>query len=377
MRLKFADIFAGCGGLSYGFATNDFYKGILAADSWEMARQTYSYNHPSIPFEKLDMYDNSHISAAIKMLKGQCDILIGGPPCQGFSTLGKREEDCKKSRLVDTFLKIALSVKPKIIVMENVKGLLSKKHDSGVLYPQFVTNSLEQGRTKYYVHQGLINSLEYGIAQTRTRYILIAVRSDVQRSQDLLHNIVQILSSSRTEAYKTVQDAIGDLPEVGAEGGNQEITVTRSSEMITIFNHESMKHSLVLQKRLQHVPPGGGLLDVPKRLLTPHLKKMVDGAYGSGGHVKNIYGRLEWDKPCGTIVAGMDKITCGRYVHPVENRLLTPRECARIQSYPDSFRFFGSLVSQYYLVGNSVPPKISEVIANAINKAICLGQESL
>src|SRR5262249_19902508 len=93
-----------------------------------------------------------------------------------------------------------------------------------------------------------------------------------------------------------------------------------------------------------------------------HLKRMKRGAYGSGGHVKNIYGRLEWDKPAGTVVAGIDKITCGRFIHPNANRLLTPRECARLQSFPDDFVFFGSAVTQYYLIGNAVPPNVSTAI---------------
>jgi DNA (cytosine-5)-methyltransferase 1 len=108
------------------------------------------------------------------------------------------------------------------------------------------------------------------------------------------------------------------------------------------------------------------LLDVPRRLLTDHLRRLVDGAYGSGGHVKNIYGRLEWGKPSGTVVAGIDKITCGRFVHPVENRLLTPRECARLQSFPDEFAFMPSLVASYYLIGNAVPPKAAAAMGRSV-----------
>ena len=133
-----------------------------------------------------------------------------------------------------------------------------------------------------------------------------------------------------------------------------------------IYNHKALRHSDELKTRFSHVPPGGGLLDVPEELLTPHLRKMKNGSYGSGGHVKNIYGRMDWGKPSGTIVAGIDKITCGRYVHPEENRLITPRECARIQSFPDWFRFKGSNVTQYYLIGNAVPPKLSKVLAKSI-----------
>ena len=131
-----------------------------------------------------------------------------------------------------------------------------------------------------------------------------------------------------------------------------------------------MNHSAKLKERFSYVPKGGGLLDVPSHLLTPHLQKMVSGHYGSGGHVKNIYGRLSWDKPCGTIVAGMDKITCGRYLHPDANRLLTPRECARIQSFPDEFKLIGGQVARYYAIGNAVPPQLAQVLGMAIVKTL-------
>ena len=144
----------------------------------------------------------------------------------------------------------------------------------------------------------------------------------------------------------------------------------RGKSSTVIFNHRALAHSDQLLRRFAHVPPGGGLLDVPRRLLTPHLRKMIDGHYGNGGHIKNIYGRLEWGKPAGTVVAGIDKITCGRFLHPDADRLLTPRECARLQSFPDSFRFHGSMVKCYYLIGNAVPPKFSEVFASAIHKGL-------
>lgn len=159
---------------------------------------------------------------------------------------------------------------------------------------------------------------------------------------------------------RTLWDAIGDLP-------NHCLYKNGS----TYFeNHIPLNHSKNLIRRFSFIPPGGGLLDVPIRLLPKHLKRMRSQKYGSGGHVKNIYGRLQWDRPCGTIVAGIDKITCGRFVHPKYNRLLTPRECARLQSFPDDFVFKGSHVTQYYLIGNAVPPKFSEKISEVLIKIL-------
>lgn len=370
--LTYADLFSGCGGLSYGFKKSKFFNGILATDFWNSAGKTYKYNHPNVVFQLRDLYDKAQVDNVCDILDCKCDVLLGGPPCQGFSTLGKRRENCKKSSLVDTFFEIALRTRPKIILMENVRGLISKKHPSGTSYPEHIKKLLKSNRygVTYDYYDFLINALDYGLAQTRTRYIFIAIRSDLNHSFPLLKSILKGINNRKTKKEKNLRDVIGDLPLIHCGEGGQEIEAVINGKKKIIFNHQPMKHSKKLRERLSHVTKGGGLVDVPRELLTEHLIKMVEGRYGSGGHVKNIYGRLEWDKPCGTIVAGMDKITCGRYVHPDSDRLLTPRECARIQSYPDNFRFFGSHVTQYYLIGNSVPPKFSSVFASSIAAAI-------
>ena len=134
----------------------------------------------------------------------------------------------------------------------------------------------------------------------------------------------------------------------------------------TINNHYVFVYEKNTLKRIEAVPEKGGLQDIPDSLLSNHLKKMKSGGYGSGGFVKNLYGRLDWDAPSGTVVAGIKKITCGRFFHPVDNRLLTVREAARLQSFPDDYRFLGGLIDQYTVVGNAVPPKFSEYIGKVL-----------
>jgi DNA (cytosine-5)-methyltransferase 1 len=175
------------------------------------------------------------------------------------------------------------------------------------------------------------------------------------------------LKKSVSTKKAVLRDVIGNLPKVAVREGADVLELEDGS---LIYNHKSMKHSKQLEIRFSHVPKDGGLLDVPVELLTNHLRKIVNGEYGSGGFAKNIYGRMNWNKPSGTIVAGMDKITVGRFVHPDENRLLTPRECARIQSFPDDFIFTGGMVSQYYQIGNAVPPKISRIFANIFSEIL-------
>ena len=129
-------------------------------------------------------------------------------------------------------------------------------------------------------------------------------------------------------------------------------------------------HGTELLRKLKYVKPNGGLMDVPRKLLNNHLRNMIDGTYGSGGFVKNIYGRLDWKKPTGTVVAGIRKITCGRFIHPDYDRLLTPRECARLQEFDDDYLFHGSLTDQYTLIGNAVPPKFSHFIGSVLKSTI-------
>lgn len=366
-KFKFADLFCGCGGFSQGFSSNDRFKGILAADSWEAAIDVYSRNIPSIDVTVADLSAFETQQAIISRLSGKTDILLGGPPCQGFSTLGVRRPGDKRSSLVDVYINLARKIRPKVLLMENVRGIVSMRHSSGQLYPAAIRAILNPTETiEWYCDEIVVDMLKYGIPQTRVRYLFVAVRADIKGAQQILQHITHGLKREPLSS-PSLRSAIGDLPAITSGEGADELDDQNGG---FIYNHKAMAHKKPLLDRLKHVPPGGGLPDVPRRLLTPHLRKMLDGAYGSGGHVKNIYGRLLWDQPCGTVVAGIDKITCGRFIHPEADRLLTPRECARIQTFPDSFRFGGSMVSQYYMIGNAVPPKFSSVLAEVVSSAL-------
>lgn len=362
MSYIFADLFSGCGGLSYGFHDRRKFKMLLAVDAWKSAQEIYSKNFPGISFECYDLSMQKNQRSVVARLKNRCDLLLGGPPCQGFSTLGKRRDNDARSTLVDVFADIAMKISPKLIILENVRGITSKRHPKGAAYSQVLIQALSR---HYCVDARVVDCREFGLAQTRVRWILVAVRRNLQDAGELVDEFWKLFNSKRNRPNLTLRDAIGDLPQIQSGEGANEIIIRRGGRTRTIFNHKAMNHSAELLARLAHVPPGGGLLDVPLQLLNTHLKKMRKGHYGNGGHVKNIYGRLEWNKPAGTVVAGIDKITCGRFVHPEIDRLLTPRECARLQSFPDTFTFTGSAVTQYYLIGNAVPPNISLALAFA------------
>lgn len=369
MRLRTADLFSGCGGFSEGFKAVKGFSTGYAVDFWKPAGDIYRLNHHNVHFEALDLSERANIEHVIGVLAGEFDVLIGGPPCQGFSTLGKRRDDDSRSTLVDVFAEIAVRSQTPVVLMENVRGIASKKHPKGGTYLesycQKLTSPEDENLVGYSVSHRELMATDFGMAQTRRRVFTIAIRKDVPSSESLLDGIWSLVENSKSKTCATLQEVLAGLESEPPIFGK-----LSESESTKANAHLAMNHSPKLKARFSYVPKGGGLLDVPDHLLTPHLRKMVSGHYGSGGHVKNIYGRLTWDQPCGTIVAGMDKITCGRYVHPEADRLLTPRECARIQSFPDEFKLIGGQVSRYYAVGNAVPPRLATVLGTAIAKTL-------
>ena len=364
MHYKFADLFCGCGGMSIGLVNAGFID-TIAADFWDIAKTNYlSYGPLSkTSFYQTNMFiedERKELASALK--DAQIDLLAGGPPCQGFSTLGKREEKDTRNTLVEAYLKTALEIKPKMIIMENVPAIQSMKHSSGKRYPEYAKELLKNN--DYYAETIFIDGNQVGLAQTRKRLFLIAIRKDcvnkIENFSDVLNNTIEILQPAH--GYEVLKNVIGDLPHLESGEGSEELLTAYG----TIYNHYAFEYEAKTLSRIKAVPKNGGLQDIPDKLLSNHLIKMKHGGYGSGGFVKNLYGRLDWEKPSGTVVAGIKKITCGRFFHPTDSRLLTVREAARLQSFPDDYRFLGSLVDQYTVVGNAVPPKFSEFIGKVL-----------
>lgn len=364
MTYKFADIFCGGGGMSLGLINAGFVD-TIAVDIWEVAKLNYTSYHKfnSTKFLQLDLYKESDKNLLTQeLLSNKIDLLAGGPPCQGFSTLGKREGEDTRNQLVETYLKLATVVKPKMIIMENVPAMQSMKHESGVKYPEYAKQFLHENG--YHADTILLDGCQVGLAQTRKRLFLIGINKEyvegIDNFKKILDETINHLAPSND--YSTIREYIYDLPRLENNEGEEVMVV----DGMTIYNHNVFKYQEETLKRIKAVPYGGGLQDIPDSLLSNHLKKMKSGGYGSGGFVKNLYGRLEWDKPSGTIVAGIKKITSGRFFHPENDRLLTVREAARLQSFPDDYRVYGSLVDQYTIIGNAVPPKFSELIGKVL-----------
>lgn len=361
---KFADLFCGGGGMSLGLIKAGL-QDVVAVDFWEAAKRNYtSYElFAHSVFMQKNMFNQEERDEVVsKLLEKKIDVLAGGPPCQGFSTLGKREEEDCRNKLVDAYLEVALKVMPKMIIMENVPAIQSMKHESGLKYPEYAKKLLwEHG---YYATTVFMEGEKVGLAQSRKRLFLLAINKDYVSEIEDYERLVATTIDTMENSYeaRTIRDVIGDLPRY--ESGQGKDIAEIDGQLL--YNHTVFKYREDNLARIKCVPYNGGLQDIPDELLSNHLKKMKSGGYGSGGFVKNLYGRLDWDKPSGTIVAGIKKITCGRYFHPECNRLLTVREAARLQSFPDDYLVKGGMIEQYTIIGNAVPPRFSEVIGKVL-----------
>lgn len=337
------DLFSGAGGLHLGFEAMGF-KINLCVDNNDIVEKTHKRNFPDIPIINRDI--NSVGSEEIKSYLdgGKVDIIIGGPPCQGFSTIGKRassdpEKRAKKdprNELVITYARIIRDLKPKFIVMENVKGILSL--DNGT-YLRNVLNILRE--SGYDVDYKLINMADYGVPEIRERVIIIGNRIGLPVAfpkPDHSDN-----PNDKLPQWKRCWDVLEDLENMPDSPA---------------FNHVALKHTEKNIARYKLIPEGGRL---PEDQLPPELYRRNFG---------NTFKRLNRNAPALTMVPGNDAFP----IHPSLNRSLTVREAARIQTFPDSFVFEGNRRQQGHQVGNAVPPLFSKKLAKFILEQINLAK---
>ena len=336
MQLNAIDLFAGAGGLSLGLVNAGFDVRI-AIDSWQLAVNTYTKNFPHAAV----CNDLSNLSAPMLLdyagiPAGQVDLLAGGPPCQGFSLQRIGPDSDKRNQLVMDFASLVRNVSPRAFLMENVAGLLG--HRGRELLAQFLEVVKAGGYTTLVE---VVNAADYGIPQNRRRVLILGWR----RGEPSLK-----LPQPNTGRPLTVMDAIGNLPTPGSPGTPFEQVHSTKSQL-----------SPLNRRRLELIPPGGGFEDLPVELRVP-CHRIGAAKIGHRG----VYGRLHPDQPAGTITARFDSFTRGRFAHPYENRNITLREGARLQSFPDDFIFLGNREEIAAQIGNAVPPRLAEVVARAI-----------
>lgn len=336
-QLNFVDIFSGAGGLSCGMEMAGW-RCLLGVDFDKWAMQSFAANHAhAYPY----CGDVSHLTEAmIKGIVGNKKIhaVVGGPPCQGFSTVGPGNPKDQRNRLFEHFARIVKILNPNFVVMENVTGLLAKKNEKTLeaifLYFQ---------KMGYHMDVRILSAEQYGVPERRRRTIIIGTKS----------NIAIEFPIPIATAPITVKQALKDLETPKKKFSNHDLESAAIKSKVDLM-------------RLKHIPPGKGIryekderAYLPKKLrLDVDWEKLPENRFR-----QTKYQRLDPNLPSPTIMTHRHS-----YFHPTQNRYLTVREGARLQSFPDNFVFLGNVSAQWRQVGNAVPPLLGKAIAGALNK---------
>lgn len=364
-------LFAGAGGCTLGFEKAGFDVNI-GIDVDEDTVQTYQRNFPKIESIKKDIreIDADWLMNRTDTESGEIDFLIGGPPCQGFSSAGKKFWDDPRNRLLKHYIRILEQIKPKWFLMENVEGLLTAQKSKYIheISKKFVEIGYTIRIHKLYSHW-------YGLPQKRKRVFIVGNSADIKFDFPTpTHHGISAKSSPRS-----IMDGISDLPQPSRDAytkiGYPKPTRNKYQESLrgeAVNDHSTANISEILLNRITHLNQGQSMQDLPEHLQHNSFEKRAfrrvkDGmpTEKRGGPPSGIK-RLKPDEPSLTITTGSDS----EFIHPYEDRFLTLRECARIQSFPDSFRFEGSKTSRHRQVANAIPPLIAKTLAQHFERII-------
>ena len=386
MDLSCIDLFSGAGGMAEGFRQAGF--GILSASDIDpAASETFRKNFPEASFIEGPIEDlqSEDLLTGHGIAEGDIDCVIGGPPCQAFSINNhRRSAEDVRAGLFRDYLRIVEALKPRTLVMENVPGILSV--GDGAVVEEIKESLATLG---YKSRAKILYAEEYGVPQERRRVFFIATRLGWEdslipdgtygpRPKPSKHsgNFIHRWHRSRGTEYGhmnalTVGAAISDLPEIENGGGSDKMefvrppttqlqNLLRGTEEY-VYNHRTRSLSEKMMKRVRLVPEGGSWRDLPKDLLPAGMRRAERNS-----HTKR-YGRPGRRSRSCTILTKCDP-HWGSYIHPKQDRTLSVRETARLQSFPDRFCFYGGIGSQYTQVGNAVPPLLAAAIANAVKQ---------
>lgn len=385
-NMRVIDLFAGAGGFSKGFERAGF-DTLIANEIDPMIANTYEKNHPDVLMinesienfvqdidniieTKLDSMENRQRAEEIRENFNNINVIIGGPPCQGFSMAGARNRQANdfiedpRNYLFRYYFNVIQRFEPNYFVMENVQGL--ETMNGGEILNEIIRlfedeNNFRRGR--YYLSRKVISADELGVPQVRKRLIIIGSKFE---PIDIDNSIERVKQRLNIPERVTLEDAIGDLnyletgegepvQEYRTEPNSQYQNERRTTDLL--YNHVAPRHNEVALDRIKRILPGQNWKDLEE---SDTIKSVHSGAYG----------RLEWDSQSMTITTRFDTPSAGRVIHPERHRALTPREAARIQSFNDDFIFYGNKTSIGKQIGNAVPPLVAEVLANIIRDDI-------
>lgn len=347
------DLFCGAGGFSYGMHRNNHFKTVVAVDFNEKAAATFKKNMPDAEVIIGDITDSKVRSQTINAAHNRkVNMIIGGPPCQGFSMKGKKLGlDDPRNYLFMEYLHFVEELQPEVFVIENVKSLLNT---AGGWFRDEILKYIS--KLGYKVEYGVLNAKRFGVPQARERAIFIC-----SKSKDIALPI-------GNDYIVTVRDAISDLAYLNSAEGDfeQEYITEAQSEYQKLmransnklYNHKASSHSQLALKKLSMILPESGKECLPEELWGKQK-------------FNTTWGRLVWNDVSPTIDTRFDTPSNGTNSHPELNRSITPREAARIQSFDDNFIFYGSKFYIRNQIGNAVPPLLAEAIADRIWEMYC------
>jgi len=361
------DLFSGAGGLSLGLGWAGF-DVRLGVDNDPHALRTFAANHSGKPLEA-DINDLSGADILAEAGASEIHLLAGGPSCQGFSTHGKRFADDPRNFLYKEFLRVVKELGPPTVLIENVKGMLIAKNGAfrDEIYAEF-------RKLGYAITGEIALAADYGVPQLRQRVIFLATRLS---DEPIVHPTPTHSANGHSERFphRTVAQAIGDLPLVGVGDHDSSLSYAspveddyqaelRSSAEV-VFNHVTRTPSDLALAIIERIEQGEGLRSLPISMLPNRFRKMR--TISTGAHRRDcttLYYRLAEDRPAYTITCYFTNVSAGAFTHPVANRSISPREAARIQSFPDWFRFVGSYIPRQ--IGNAVPPMMARAFGDVL-----------
>lgn len=390
MKFKVLDTFAGAGGFSLGFQlAGAELIGAIERDSW--ASETFKFNHPEATVLHRDITDLTDKEIISNFGSEKPNVILGGPPCQGFSICNKNSGDPKDPRnsLFEEFIRVGRVLKPEIMIMENVPNLIKARTESKELVIEIIISELR--KLGYYTNYKILEATDYGVPQIRKRLVVIATKKEIKDPFPIKTHTIEEnpdLFSVGLKKCPTLWEAISDLPVIEARQGAEVQPYTNDPQNSyqeelrkgskELYNHKAMNHSPRLVERFSAMEWGHSTSDVPDHLkpLKRNSTEISDKVYDQNNR------RMYPHKPCHTVPASF----YANFVHPFKNRNFTAREGARIQSFPDWYVFKGkpTVVShkllnregrtedthlcQYNQIGNAVPPLMAKAIAEHIMK---------